>query len=68
MFSQGIYDEAKSLYARAVAIGEKSLGLEHPDLAVWLNSQAALLYSLVSVGGRFFAEDGVRIALFQLHS
>ena len=37
------YAEAEIFYQRAIAIGEKTLGLEHPDLAVWLNN-LALLY------------------------
>ena len=40
---QGKYDEAKPLYERAIAIGEKTLGAEHPDLASWLNNLAGLL-------------------------
>ncbi|CAN0239224.1 unnamed protein product, partial [Laminaria digitata] len=32
--SQGEYDEARPLHARAIAIGGKALGPEHPDLAV----------------------------------
>ena len=37
------YVEAEPLYERAIAIGEKTLGPEHPDLATWLNN-LALLY------------------------
>ncbi|CAB1106731.1 unnamed protein product [Ectocarpus sp. CCAP 1310/34] len=40
---EGKYDDAEPLYVRAIAIGEKSLGPEHPDLAVWLNYWAGLL-------------------------
>ncbi len=36
------YVEAEPLYQRAIAIGEKVLGPEHPDLATWLNNLAAL--------------------------
>jgi tetratricopeptide (TPR) repeat protein len=37
------YAEAEGLYQRALAIDEKSLGLEHPDVAVRLNNLAQLL-------------------------
>lgn len=36
------YEEAEPLFKRAIAIGEKTLGPEHPDLAVWLNNLANL--------------------------
>jgi tetratricopeptide (TPR) repeat protein len=39
------YAEAEPLYERAIAIGEKTLGPEHPDLAIMLNN-LALLYSV----------------------
>ena len=42
--SQGRYQEAAPLYERAIAIGEKTLGPEHPDLANWLNNFAVLLW------------------------
>ncbi|CAB1106625.1 unnamed protein product [Ectocarpus sp. CCAP 1310/34] len=38
---QGKYEEADPLYLRAVEIGEKTLGPDHPTLAVWLNNKAA---------------------------
>ncbi|MEL6338224.1 MAG: tetratricopeptide repeat protein [Pseudomonadota bacterium] len=47
--AQGNYDEAKPLYERAIAIGEKALGAEHPDLATWLNNLAHLLEAQVCV-------------------
>ncbi|CAN0549267.1 unnamed protein product, partial [Ectocarpus sp. 8 AP-2014] len=40
----GKYDDAEPLYVRAIAIGEKTLGPEHPDLAVCLDNLAGLLY------------------------
>ncbi|CAN0586242.1 unnamed protein product, partial [Ectocarpus sp. 12 AP-2014] len=40
---QGIYDKADPLYLRAIEIGEKTLGPDHPDLATWLNNRARLL-------------------------
>lgn len=45
---QGKYDEAKPLYERALAISEKTLGPDHPDIAIRLNSLASLLYTQVS--------------------
>ena len=44
---QGKYDEAMPLRKRCIEIGEKSLGPEHPDLAVWLNNLAGLLSAQV---------------------
>ncbi len=37
-----LYAEAEPLYQRAIAIGEKTLGPEHPDLAIKLNNLAIL--------------------------
>lgn len=45
---QGKYDEADPLYVRAIAIGEKALGRDDPDLAVYLNNRAELLRAQVS--------------------
>ena len=41
----GKYDEAEPLYTYVIgiAIGEKGLCPEHPDLVVWLNNRAGLL-------------------------
>src|SRR5205085_593765 len=36
------YTEAELLYQRALAIGEKALGPEHPNLAIRLNNLAQL--------------------------
>jgi tetratricopeptide (TPR) repeat protein len=44
-FSQGRYREAEPLYERALAIREKALGPEHPDVARNLNNLAFLYYS-----------------------
>ena len=41
--SQGQYAEAESLYKRALAIREKALGPDHPDVARTLENYAALL-------------------------
>ncbi len=40
---QGNYAEAEPLYKRALAIWEKALGPEHPDVATSLENYAALL-------------------------
>ena len=40
---QGKFDEADPLYLRAIEIGEKTLGPEHPSLATTLNNRAGLL-------------------------
>ena len=41
--TQGKFEEADSLYLRAIEIGEKTLGPDHPDLATRLNNRAGLL-------------------------
>ncbi|CAM9963441.1 unnamed protein product, partial [Ascophyllum nodosum] len=43
LLSQGKYDDAESLYKRALAILEEALGPRHPDVAENLNSLALLL-------------------------
>ncbi|CAN0531556.1 unnamed protein product [Ectocarpus sp. 8 AP-2014] len=40
---QGKYDDAEQLYERSLAIREKLLGPEHPDVAQSLNNRAGLL-------------------------
>ena len=42
LFSKALYAEAEPLYERALAIREKALGPEHPDVAMSLNNLAAL--------------------------
>ena len=44
---QGKYDEAEPLFRRAIDIGEKTLGPEHPNLATGLNNLARLLRAQV---------------------
>ena len=44
---QGKFDEADPLYLRAIEIGEKTLGPDHPDLATLLNNRARLLQQQV---------------------
>ncbi len=41
--TQGRYAEAEPLYKRALAIEEKALGPEHPNVATSLENYAALL-------------------------
>ena len=45
--AQGKLEEAAPLYKRAVAVWEKALGPDHPQVATGLNNQAALLEDLV---------------------
>jgi tetratricopeptide (TPR) repeat protein len=40
--TQGQYAQAEPLYMRALAIDEKALGADHPDVARDLNNLAAL--------------------------
>ncbi len=42
-YNQGKYADAEPLYKRALAIVEKALGPEHPDVAKSLENYAALL-------------------------
>ena len=46
---QGKYDDAEPLYRRALAIQEKTLGGDHPDVAESLNHLAGLLRSQVTL-------------------
>ena len=46
--AQGKLEEALPLYDRALAIDEKVLGPDHPDVAMDLNNKAALLSDMVS--------------------
>ncbi|CAN0531392.1 unnamed protein product, partial [Ectocarpus sp. 8 AP-2014] len=43
----GKFAEAESLYLQALAIGEKTLGSGHPELASWLDNLGSLLESQV---------------------
>ena len=43
MAAQGKYEEAQPYFERAVAIWEKSLGPEHPQVATGLNNLGVLL-------------------------
>lgn len=44
---QGKYDEAGAMYERSLAIREKTLRPDHPDVAESLNNQAVLLNNQV---------------------
>ena len=43
--SQGKYKEAEPLYQQALALRQKLLGDDHPDVATSLNNLASLYYS-----------------------
>ena len=47
--AQGKLEEAAPLYKRAVAVWEKALGPDHPQVATGLNNQALLLKKMVRV-------------------
>ncbi len=42
LYYRAQYGEAEPLYRRAISIGEKTLGPEHPNLATRLNNLAGL--------------------------
>ena len=44
---QGDLKKAEPLWHRAIEIGEKVLGKEHPDVAVWYNNLAGLYQAQV---------------------
>lgn len=48
--AQGKYDEAKPLYKGSLAVMEKAVGHDHPEVALVLNNLAMLLQSQVRVG------------------
>ena len=58
---QGRLDEAGPLYVRSLAIWEKVLGPDHPDVATALNNQAMLLQA--QVRAVMYFEDVSRGAL-----
>ena len=39
---QGKLDKAEELTKKAIVIGEKILGKEHPDVAVWYNNLGSI--------------------------
>ena len=50
--AQGQYAQAEPLYQRSLAIWEKTLGPEHPDVATSLENYAALLRAMNPVSAR----------------
>lgn len=55
---QGKYAEADPMYVRAIDIGERTLGPDHPNLAVWLGNWASLLEKQVRAYGCFEEASG----------
>lgn len=51
---QGNYEQAWLLYERSLAIREKALGPEHPDVAKALNNMANLLQKQVRTFSNFY--------------
>lgn len=49
LFAQGKYAEAEPLLEQSLAIQEKTLGPEHPEVALSLHNLAALLDRQVSI-------------------
>lgn len=49
LVSQGNYEEAEEMYRRSLAIREKVLGADHPDVAEGLNNLAVLLERVVRI-------------------
>ena len=49
MAAQGHYEDAKPLFERSLALREKALGPDHPDVASSLNNLAVLLDNQVRV-------------------
>ena len=45
LYDRGLYEEAEPLYQRSLAIEEKALGPDHPDVATTLNNLARLYKS-----------------------
>lgn len=50
---QGKYAEADSLHLRAIDIGERTLGPNHPDFALWLVNRASVLEKQASPCSNF---------------
>jgi hypothetical protein len=53
--AQGRYADAEPLYQRSLAIPEKALGPEHPNVATVLENYAFLLRKMNPVGRSRFA-------------
>ena len=50
---QGELKKAEPLWHRAIEIGEKVLGKDHPDVAVWYNNLAGLYQAQVRLFSPF---------------
>lgn len=46
--AQGLYQQAKPLYERAISIWEKALGPDHPEVAAGLNNLGELFRGQVN--------------------
>lgn len=57
---QGKYDEAGPLYERSLAIREKTLGPDHPDVAESMNNRAVLLDNQVNALREFYSRNLMR--------
>ena len=63
MAAQGKYDEAKPNLERALAIREKALGAEHPQVAMGLNKLGSLLHGRVLGSTTRHIDEVLRVAL-----
>ena len=62
--AQGKYDEAKPNFERALAIREKALGAEHPDVAMGLNNLGMLLTGKFIIDLIFLSDMRFRVNMF----
>lgn len=56
---QGKYAEADPLCLRAIEIGERTLGPDHPNFAVWLGNRTSLLKKQVRGHGNVLLHSNV---------
>lgn len=49
-FQQGKYNEADASYVRAISMGRRTLGTNHPELAGWLSDRAMVMAKKVNDG------------------
>jgi tetratricopeptide (TPR) repeat protein len=54
---QGKYVEAELLYKRALAISEKALGKDHPDVATVLENMAVVLENMAVLYEKIWKKD-----------
>ena len=64
MAAQGKYDEAVLLFKRALAIDEKALGAEHPQVAVRLNNLGMLLTGKFIIDLMLLSDMRSRVNMF----